>query len=73
MVGLGEPSGSGAGHLILSALLSHSWPGRVFQNNVMIKINKVFGFWVAYLGIWAVAAQARILGGVRILYLWSKE
>ena len=29
-VGPGEPSGSGAGHLILSALLSHSWPRRDF-------------------------------------------
>ena len=33
MVGPGEPSGSGAGHLILSALLSHSSPRRDFQNN----------------------------------------
>ena len=73
MVGLGEPSGSGAGHLILSALLSHSWPRRIFRIMIMININEVFGFWVTYLGIWAVAAQARILGGVRTLYLWSEE
>ena len=30
MLGPGEPSGSGAGHLILSALLSHSWPQMIF-------------------------------------------
>ena len=33
MVGPGEPSGSGAGHLILSALLSHSWPRMIFRIN----------------------------------------
>ena len=44
-----------------------------FQNNVMININEVFGFWVTYLGIWAIAAQSRILGGVRTLYLWYEE
>ena len=27
-----------------------------FQNNVMLNINKVFGFWVTYLGVWVVAA-----------------
>ena len=44
-----------------------------FQNNVVININEVFGYRVTYLGIWAVAAQARILGGVRTLCSWSKE
>ena len=39
----------------------------------MTKIDKVFGLWVTYLGIWAIAAQARILGGVRTLYSWSEE
>ena len=33
MLGSGEPSGSGAGHLILSALLSHSWPRMIFRIN----------------------------------------
>ena len=33
MVGPGEPSGSGAGHLILSALLSHSWTWMIFKIN----------------------------------------
>ena len=32
-VGAGEPSGSGAGHLILSALLSHSWMRMMFRIN----------------------------------------
>ena len=40
---------------------------------IIININEVFGFLVTYLGIWAVAAQARILDGVRTLYLWSEE
>ena len=31
IVGAGEPSGSGAGHLILSALLSHSWTRMMFR------------------------------------------
>ena len=39
----------------------------------MINMNEVFGFRVTYSGIWAVAAQARILDGVRSLYLWSEE
>ena len=39
----------------------------------MITVNEVFGHTVTYLGIWAVAAQARILGGVRTLYSWSEE
>ena len=39
----------------------------------MTNIDEVFGFWVTYLGIWAIAAQARILGGVRTLYSWSEE
>ena len=73
IAGLGEPSGSGAGHLILSALLSQSWPRTSFQNNVVLIISKVFGYRVTYLGIWAVAAQARILDGVRTPYLWSEE
>ena len=33
MVGAGEPSGSGARHLILSALLSHSWTWMIFRIN----------------------------------------
>ena len=32
-VGASEPSGSGAGHLILSALLSHSWTRMIFRIN----------------------------------------
>ena len=44
-----------------------------FQNNVVININEVFGYRVTYLGIWAVAAQARMLGGIRTLYSWSEE
>ena len=40
---------------------------------IMININEVFGFGVTYLGIWAIAAEARILGGVRTIYLWSEE
>ena len=32
-VGAGEPSGSGTGHLILSALLSHSWMRMMFRIN----------------------------------------
>ena len=71
--GLGEPSGSGAGHLIRSVLLSHSWPQRTFRIMTMTNIDEVFGFWVTYLGIWAIAAQARILGGVRTLCLWFEE
>ena len=39
MVGLGEPSGSGAEHLILSALLSHSWPRMSFRITTMINIK----------------------------------
>mgnify|MGYP005825171901 CR=1 FL=1 len=33
----------------------------------MTKIDEVFGFWVTYLGIWAIAAQARILAGLDTL------
>ena len=44
-----------------------------FQNNVVININEVFSFRVTYLDIWAVAAQAHILDGVRTLYSWSEE
>ena len=33
MVGAGEPSGSGAGHLILSTLLSHSWMRMIVRMN----------------------------------------
>jgi len=51
ITGLGEPSGSGAGHLILSALLSQSCPRTSFQNNVVLNINEVFGYRVTYLGI----------------------
>ena len=51
MVGPDEPSGSGAGHLILSALLSHSWPRRIFRIMTMTNINEVSGFKVTYLGI----------------------
>ena len=28
---------------------------------------------ITYLGIWAITAQTRILGGVQTLYLWSEE
>ena len=73
IAGLGEPSGSGAVHLILSALLSQSWTQTSFQNNIVLSISKVFGYRVTYLGIWAEAAQARILGGVRTPYLRSEE
>ena len=37
------------------------------------KRNSVFSHGIAYLGIRAITAQTRILGGVRTLYLWSKE
>ena len=68
------PEGTGgAGHLILSALLSHSWPRRIFRIMTMTKIDEVFGLWVTYLGIWAIAAQARILDGIRTRYFWSEE
>ena len=40
---------------------------------IMTKIDEVFGFWVTYLGIWAIAAKARIFGGIWTLYLWSEE
>ena len=33
----------------------------------------MFGHGITYLGIWAITAQTRILGGVRTLYLWSEE
>ena len=33
IVGAGEPSGSGAGHLILSTLLSHSWTRMIVRTN----------------------------------------
>ena len=39
----------------------------------MTNISEVFGYGVTYLGIEAIAAQARILGGVRTLYSWSEE
>ena len=39
----------------------------------MTNISKVFGYRVTYLGIEAVAAQVRILGGVWTLYSWSEE
>ena len=39
----------------------------------MTNISEVFGYWVTYLGIEAIVAQARILGGVRTLYSWSEE
>ena len=39
----------------------------------MKNISEVFGYGVTYLGIEAIAAQARILGGVRTLYSWSEE
>ena len=39
----------------------------------MTNISKVFCYKVTYLGIEAIAAQARILGGVRTLYSWSSE
>ena len=73
IAGLGEPSGSGAGHLILSALLSQSWPRTSIQNNVVINMNSVYGCRVTYLGIWTIAVQAHILDGVRTLYSWSEE
>ena len=33
----------------------------------------MFGHGITYLGIGAITAQTRILGGVRTLYLWSEE
>ena len=39
----------------------------------MTNISKVFGYRVTYLGIEAIAAQARILDGVRTIYSWSEE
>ena len=39
----------------------------------MTNMSKVFGYRVTYLGIEAIAAQARILDGVRTLYLWFEE
>ena len=33
----------------------------------------MFGHGITYLGIWAITAQTRILGGVRTLYLWFEE
>ena len=39
----------------------------------MTNISEVFGYGITYLSIKAIAAQARILCGVRTLYSWSEE
>ena len=36
-------------------------------------MNNVFGCGVTYLGVWMIAVQARILGGLWTLYSWSEE
>ena len=33
----------------------------------------MFGHGITYLGIWAITAQTRILGGARTLYFWFEE
>ena len=33
----------------------------------------MFGQRITYLGVWTIAVQARILGGVWTLYSWSEE
>ena len=53
MVGPGEPSESGAEQLILSALLSHSWPRMIFRITTMTNTKQGVwyqGYLLGYLG-----------------------